>query len=908
MINKYRLLALFIVCFSFFSVRSQEEKGKYDILFLSGSIAPAANVNNLSENSKSKSGLSDGKLYRIIQFNEIPSNEIKQALKTAGIELLNYIPNYAYFATLKKDVDFSMLRSANLNIRAVLEIDPKFKTHPLLNNGYVPVWAENIKEKADVVLNFFEPTATASMLSKLQQAGIAAELLEPDELNYSITIRVNKNQIAQISNLAFVSYIEPIEPPYELENSTGTTLHRSNTINTTIPGGLKYDGTGVVVSVGDGGSIAAHPDMRNRLTTSGTTADHATHVCGIIAGAGNVDPLAKGQAPGVTILSKSGHSDITGMSDLYTNQKVRVTNHSLGETCNAGYTTNARTVDLQAVTYPSLFNIFSAGNSGSTDCSYGAGSAWGNITGGYKAGKNSIAVGNLSKTDVIAGSSSRGPSKDGRIKPDVCAKGTTVYSLAPNETYANMSGTSMASPGAAGCFSQLIHVYRDLNTGSDPKLPLLKGIVLNTADDLGNVGPDYIYGWGRINVLKAYKMIKDKRYASGTIDNGATKTHSIVVPANVKELKVMIYWADPAATAGVAKALVNDLDITLTDPSNKISEPWLLSFEAAAAELSKAAARGKDRRNNMEQVSLENPVAGTYTLNVNGFQVPTGPQEYFISYEFIKDEIVVTYPLGGESIVPGESEYIRWDAAGNTGTFKIEYSTDNGSTWQVISSSVSGALRYYTWTVPTVVTGDALVRVSRNSITGTSQANFSIIKVPTNVKVDWRCPASLQLSWAAVTGATAYEVYVLGNKYMESKGTTANLKYVVNLDPNNITWVTVKALANNGKVIGRRAYAVKIPAEFGCVPTTIDDKNFNQAFAIYPNPTPGIFEAQLNLLHNGQVKINVYNLIGECVYTCDAESSGAFTKTIDIAHLPASAYVISIKAGQQEFHQKIIKN
>lgn len=906
MSKHYKLFALLIACFACMNLSAQEEKEKYDLLFLSGTITPAANAT--FENEATAAETSDEKLYRIVQFDEIPSSELKKELKSAGIELLGYLPNYAYFASIKKANDASLLRSVNFHIRAVLLVDPKFKIHPSLNNGFIPDWAENVKGKADLVINFFEATAAKNAISQLKKADASIELLETDELNYSLTIRASKDHVPQIAALAFVSYVEPIEPPYELENATGTTLHRSNTINTLIPGGPKYDGTGVVVSVGDGGAIASHADMRNRLTTSGTAADHATHVCGIIAGAGNIDPLTKGQAPGATIISKSGHSDITGMSDLYTNKKVRVTNHSLGESCNAGYTANARTADLQAATYPSLFNVFSAGNSGSTDCSYGAGSAWGNITGGYKAGKNSITVGNLSRTDVIAGSSSRGPSKDGRIKPDICAKGSSVYSLAPNDAYATMSGTSMASPGAAGCFSQLIHAFRDLNSNTDPKLGLLKGIVLNTADDLGNTGPDYIYGWGRINVRNAYNVIKEKRYASGTIENSATKTHSFTVPANVKELKVMIYWADPAAATGVSKALTNDLDLTVTDASNKTSDPWLLSFEASATELAKAAVKGKDRRNNMEQVSIENPVAGAYTATVNGFQVPTGPQEYFVVYEFIKDEIVVTYPLGGESMVPGESEFIRWDAAGKTGTFKIEYSTDKGTTWQTISSSVSGALRYYTWTVPTVVTGDALVRVSRDNVNGQSQASFSIIKVPASVKVDWRCQTSLQLSWTAVTGATAYEVYLLGDKYMESKGTTTGLKYTVNLDPNNITYVTVKALANNGKVIGRRAIAVKIPDVFNCIPTSVDDITANQTISVYPNPTPGIFEARLHFNTNGQVKINVYNLIGECIYSSETESNGAFTKTIDLSAFPASAYLLYIRTGEQEYHQKIIKN
>ncbi|MDA7837047.1 S8 family serine peptidase, partial [Salibacteraceae bacterium] len=62
-------------------------------------------------------------------------------------------------------------------------------------------------------------------------------------------------------------------------------------------------------------------------------------------------------------------------------------------------------------------------NSGTSNCGYGAGNVWGNITGGHKVGKNVIAVANLTSYDVVATSSSRGPAHDGRIKPDVSAKG-----------------------------------------------------------------------------------------------------------------------------------------------------------------------------------------------------------------------------------------------------------------------------------------------------------------------------------------------------------------------------------------------------------------------------------------------------------------------------------------------------
>ena len=71
-------------------------------------------------------------------------------------------------------------------------------------------------------------------------------------------------------------------------------------------------------------------------------------------------------------------------------------------------------------------------------------------------GKNVIAVGNVNDDDIIRNSSSRGPATDGRIKPDICAKGTSVYSTIDENDYSYKTGTSMACPGIAGSLPNYI--------------------------------------------------------------------------------------------------------------------------------------------------------------------------------------------------------------------------------------------------------------------------------------------------------------------------------------------------------------------------------------------------------------------------------------------------------------------
>ena len=158
-----------------------------------------------------------------------------------------------------------------------------------------------------------------------------------------------------------------------------------------------------------------------------------------------------------------------------------------------------------------MIHIFSAGNDGSSDCGYGAGSNWGNITGGHKQGKNVIAVANLNSTSGLANSSSRGPAADGRIKPDIGAKGTSVNSTVPTNSYGLKTGTSMSCPGIAGIMGQLYQGYKELNSGVNPSSALMKGVLLNSGDDLGNPGPDFKHGWGEVNAYQAIKILENKK-------------------------------------------------------------------------------------------------------------------------------------------------------------------------------------------------------------------------------------------------------------------------------------------------------------------------------------------------------------------------------------------------------------
>ncbi len=814
--------AIIVTCLFLFTVAPLwAQQTVYPLLFKSGVQYPTANFEAFLHKQVEQQEVVAGRYYRLVQFDKIPDAVTRKTLEQQGMRLLQYMPHRAYFASI--DVHADKTAWQGHGITSVWPLTTTHKLSEALHQKQYPAWAMEGTRWMTLNVKYFSDVAVADVQADLQKA--KATLVSHYKFSNRLRIKVPINNINDIAVLPWVRYVEPIDPPATPENLVGNTNHRSNAIATGYAMGRHYDGTGVNIAMGDDGIIGPHIDYQGRAdqsNVSNNNGDHGDHVAGTIMGAGNLDPTKKGMAFGADLYVYSVWNAVDNTPTTYVNPGIRLTSTSYGNGCNAGYTDFAQSADRQIRQMPSLMHVFSAGNSGADDCGYGAGTNWGNVTGGIKIGKNVIAVANLSFIDGLASSSSRGPAHDGRIKPDISAVGTNVSSTVDEHTYEVKSGTSMSCPGVTGTLAQLYQAYKEMNGGIEPESGLIKAIALNTADDLGNVGPDFKFGWGRINALRAVQTLENNHYQIGTTDQGNTNSHTIDVPVGTQQVKVMVYWTDYEGAENATVALVNDLNITVVDPSNTTFNPWVLDPTPNPANLDAPATHGTDSLNNMEQVVIDLPMAGTHTVNVEGFQVPQGPQTYYVVYEFISDAIAVTYPIGGEAFVPGTAEVLRWDAHGVTDVFVIEYSADSGANWDTIHASVAPHLRHYTWPVPDTLTGMAMVRISRDMVSDTSDAGFSIIGVPQNLHVDWACPDSMQLSWDTVPGATAYEVSMLGNKYMDSVATTAADSVVLhNIVPNAEYWLSVKPLGPNAAV-GRRAIAInKTPGTWNC-PVPVD--------------------------------------------------------------------------------------
>ena len=783
-----------------FGLSSQND---YNIQLKSGTIRQAEMLapENVSESFIQHNRLGDF-FYLVLQFNELPGESERAALSDLGISLVGYLPHYAFLAKIPADIDFSLLK-----VRRVIPFLPQHKLSEALAVGDY----SDVKREGDL---YYIKAVPFSDFTNFELADMLNNygLGQATDTEAGVLVKLYRDQILRLAKHPAIQYLEGYSDQLRTEGLEGVAMQRANSLHQ--GPGRGWDGSGVSVAIADDGTVS-HPDLKGRLTTytSNNLGDHGDMTVGLFAGAGNISPRGIGAAPGVNmhLYSINGYPHINNARDNYQKNRITITSTSYGEVCGGVYNSTTSDIDQQVFGFPALLHVFSAGNSGRSSCAnpYGTqsfdGSYFGNITGGMKAGKNVIAVGNVYFNDVLASSSSHGPTVDGRIKPDIVANGQGNYTIDGGTGYRSGGGTSAASPSLAGVAAGLYQAYRSLNGNEDPNSGLIKAVLLNTAEDLGRPGPDYEFGWGRVHAGRALETLQGRQYQAGSVRNGNIATHTLQIPANVKRARIMVYWVDPAAAPNAARALVNDLDMTVTSPVGTLSRPLVLSTVARLDSLLKPAYPGVDRVNNMEQVVLSQPAAGNYTVSVRGSAVAQGPQNYVVVYYYETQNLILTYPRGGESLVAGEKTTLYWDAIGNAGNFTLEYATNPNGNWQLLAANIPAGQRYFEWNVPEGLAGSFFFRVRRGQEVSTSATAAHILKTPV-FSITHGPNNQAVISWTAVNGADSYEVFALGNKYMEPIGQTSQTQFSFPATPLQGNWYSVRARHSSG-VEGERAYA-----------------------------------------------------------------------------------------------------
>ncbi|MGA1795435.1 MAG: S8 family serine peptidase, partial [bacterium] len=422
------------------------------------------------------------------------------------------------------------------------------------------------------------------------------------------------------------------------------------------------DGSGITVLVYDAGTArSSHVDFQGRLAVRDLSgmADHATHVCGTIGGAGVANPTYTGIAPGVLMESYGFQYDGTGIF-LYSNPGdiesdyteaintygADISNNSIGTNtepngfdCDIQGDYGVTSALIDAIVRGSLGTpfriIWANGNErqGSRCDVEGYGDYY--STAPPAGAKNHITVGALnSNDDSMTYFSSWGPVDDGRIKPDISApgcqidgdRGVTSCSSGSDNAYTVMCGTSMASPTVCGLSSLLLQDFRArFPDKPDFRNSTLKILLAHNAVDLGNLGPDYRFGYGSVRIQKTIDFMRTGNFLEDQVDQDGVFSVVVLVSPGDSALKVTMAWDDVPGTPNVTAALVNDLDLRVFSPSSIRHYPWTLDQYNPD---SPAVRTQADHVNNIEQVYVENPESGVWQIEVHGHDVPQGPQPF----------------------------------------------------------------------------------------------------------------------------------------------------------------------------------------------------------------------------------------------------------------------------------------
>ncbi len=764
--------------------------------------------------------ISQNLYFRYLQFQEIPTELARREMSGAGLQFFGYVSFGTYLVGIPTNFDLNFLKKYKPRSLAAVQSD--WKIAPSLREKPFGEWAKR-GEKIEVVLQTYPHISISEAAKMCRERGIVVSF--EGNQNGILQVEIFPDEIAEIAAMQFVRWLELIAPPGQPEDTGGRSIHRSNLLDSDSPMGRKYNGAGLAVLCRDDGQVGPHIDFQGRITNLATLQPGQTHgdgVSGIMTGAGNLNPNQKGMASGSDLFTVNYVNNFQDNTmDLHFQNGVLVTNSSYSDGCNVGYTTATQTVDRQVFENKTLMHVFSAGNNNPADCGYGAGDQWGNVTGGHKMGKNVIATANLYADGSLAESSSRGPAHDGRLKPDISAHGQDQGSTSENNGYQVFGGTSGAAPGIAGCMAQLHQAFREKNNEIAPSA-LLKVAMLATANEMGTPGPDFKFGWGHVNAYRAVKVLEENRWLKASVGQDGVFNFLLDIPQNVRQAKVMIYWPDQPASTNTNRALVNDLDFLATDGSGTEHFPFLLDPTPNISTLNNTAGKGFDHLNNVEQIALENPAAGKWFFRVAGFEVPFGPQEFFVVWDFQGDEVEITYPGGGEGFAPGTTERIHWDAFGNAGNFELSYAADGTNFSNV--ATVPGNQRMYEWKVPGgKITSQAKLKISRSGQDFPMNLPFSIVFQPSNLEVVRVCPDSMTVKYRATSDTLTTDIYLLGKKYMEivsSKIDSLQTFFIQNAAAEK--WLAARTSDSKTGLASQRTIAIRYPGGLQNCPQDFD--------------------------------------------------------------------------------------
>lgn len=612
----------------------------------------------------------------IVLFDGPIQDSYKESLTGAGAQVLEYLPDFAFLVRIDRSMVSALKGLAH--VQWVGRFKAEYKSGDDLSDT---------AGRRQFVVTLFEGATCDYALSKVHANKI-------DTSGRLCRVLADGSELAGLAGSGAVAWIEPYVQP-NICNNMACEISGVPEVRST----LGLYGANEIIGVADtgldtGSLSTMSADFAGRIVSTyslrrpGDWSDlsgHGTHVAGTVLGSGalsgsdpalhSYDGSFAGVAPEAKVVFQSIGDSGTyvfpplDLNDLFQpayDDGVRVHSNSWGSAVDGQYTTYANEVDQFIWDHKDFTAVFAVGNEAEDlnqdgkvdlDSLYAPATAKNCISvgatenlrtsGGYQMGygvawNSSYPVSPI-KYDLMSNNingmaafSGRGPTDDGRIKPDICAPGTNIISCrshvssastgwgAYNSNYIYDGGTSMSTPHVSGA-AALVREYYQTQKGTSPSAALVKATLINGAVDMypgqygtGNyleVGsaPDYVQGWGRMNIEDALAdqlpLVTEFADETSGLSTGGYRDYQYSVIDNSVPLKVTLVWTDYPGAVHAAIELVNDLDLSVITPSGTVYQKV-------------------DRLNNVEQILIKSPAAGAYTVRVSGYNVPMGPQDY----------------------------------------------------------------------------------------------------------------------------------------------------------------------------------------------------------------------------------------------------------------------------------------